>query len=349
MTATSETLDPVTPPPTRAPRWREQLRAAIRDPDELITRLGLPDTLRDSARRAAQGFDLVVPEPFLARMRPGDLTDPLLRQVLPLAAECDAPPPGYGADPVGERAATTTAGLLQKYPARALLVVAGVCAIGCRYCFRRHYPYDDGPGSLAGFADPLREIAANSGLEEIILSGGDPLMRSDEWLAQLVAQLDAVPHLRRLRIHTRLPIVLPDRVDDSLLGWLTATRLSPLVVVHANHPAELDASCGESLVRLVKAGVPVLNQSVLLRGVNDDAAVLTELSKRLLDLRVMPYYLHQLDPVAGAAHFEVPVERGLEIVAELRRRLPGFGVPRYVREVIGEPHKVEIPGFGPAR
>lgn len=322
--------------------WREQLRQAVRDPDRLMDLLELPDALRPAARCAARLFPLVVPHAFLARMRIGDANDPLLRQVLPIGDEDAVPKAGFTADPLGEADAVRAAGMLQKYHGRALLIVAGVCAVACRYCFRRHFPYDESPSSLSQWQPALAEIEQSPDIEEVILSGGDPLMRSDEWLAELVARIEEIPHVRRLRIHTRLPIVIPDRVDDALLQWLSATRLAPTVVVHANHGAEIDADCGAALLRLVKSGVPVLNQTVLLRGVNDDADVLAELSKLLLDVRVMPYYLHQLDPVVGAAHFEVPVSRGLELVAELRTRLPGFGVPRYVREVVGAAHKVEF-------
>ncbi len=322
--------------------WRAQLRTAVRDADELIDLLGLPDRLRPAARRAARAFPLIVPHAFIARMRKGDPDDPLLRQVLPLAAECEPPGPGFVPDPVGDQAARTTPGLLRKYRGRALLMTARVCAVGCRYCFRQHYPYDEEPSGFEQLRPAIDAIASATDLEEVILSGGDPLVRSDEWLSQLVAQLDAIPHLRRLRLHTRLPIVIPDRVEDSLLQWLKTTRLAPVVVVHANHPAEIDDACGAALLRLVGAGIPVLNQAVLLRGVNDDAETLTALSKRLLDARVLPYYLHQLDPVAGAAHFEVAVERGRALIAALRERLPGYGVPRYVREVAGAAHKVDL-------
>lgn len=322
--------------------WREQLRQAVRDPDRLIDLLELPDELRGPARRASGLFPLLVPHSFLARMRIGDANDPLLRQVLPIEHEAEGAKAGFSVDPVGEADAVRAAGLLQKYHGRALLIVAGICAVACRYCFRRHFPYDESPSSLSQWQPALTEIEQSPDIEEVILSGGDPLMRSDEWLAELVARIEEIPHVRRLRIHTRLPIVVPDRVEDALLGWLSATRLAPTVVVHANHAAEIDADCGAALLRLVKSGVPVLNQTVLLRGVNDDVDVLAELSRVLLDVRVMPYYLHQLDPVVGAAHFEVPVARGLELVAELRKQLPGFGVPRYVREVVGAAHKVEF-------
>lgn len=307
-----------------------------------MDRLGLPEECRAGARRAAEAFSLVVPEAYLARIRPGDPADPLLRQVLPIEAECAPGGPGFRLDPVGDLDAVRAPGVLQKYEGRALLMVARTCAVACRYCFRRHFPYSENPGGFEQWEPALETIAQSSDLEEVILSGGDPLMQSDEWLAALVERLEAIPHLRRLRLHTRLPIVIPDRVCDALLGWLGGTRLAPTVVVHANHPAELDKACGDALLRLVQSGIPVLNQAVLLKGVNDDLDSLLELSKRLLDLRVMPYYLHQLDPVAGAAHFEVPVERGLELIAEMRTRLPGFGVPRYVREVAGVAHKVEL-------
>ncbi|MFN3243325.1 MAG: EF-P beta-lysylation protein EpmB [Planctomycetota bacterium] len=337
----------IRPDPNAEPRpergsWRDQLRRAIRDPDALLERLGLPDSLREGARRAAAQFPLVVPEAFVARMRHGDPHDQLLAQVLPIASELADAGSGYVTDPCGEGEAVKAPGLLQKYHGRALLIVAGVCAIACRYCFRRHFPYEDSPAGLAQWQPALDEIRRSEDLEEVILSGGDPLMRPDRWLAELVGQLETIPHVRRLRIHTRLPIVIPDRIDDALLGWLGTTRLAPTVVVHSNHPAEIDASCGDALLRLVRCGVPVLNQTVLLHGINDDADTLAELSRRLLDVRTMPYYLHQLDPVAGAQHFEVPVERGQQLIAELRRRLPGFGVPRYVREVVGEAHKVEF-------
>ncbi|MFK7739962.1 MAG: EF-P beta-lysylation protein EpmB [Planctomycetota bacterium] len=334
--------NPAAPERRKSASWRDQLRGAIRDADALIDRLELPGGLREGARAAAKLFPLVAPESFVARMRSGDPEDPLLRQVLPLGAEAAEPAEGFGPDPCGEDDAVRAPGLLQKYRGRALLIVVGTCAVSCRYCFRRHFPYEDSPAGFSQWEPALGVIAADPSIEEIILSGGDPLMRSDSWLAQLVERLEAIPHVRRLRIHTRLPIVIPDRVDDALLSWLATTRLAPTVVVHSNHAAEIDSACGDALLRMVRAGVPVLNQTVLLRGINDCADVLADLSRRLLDVRVMPYYLHQLDPVAGAGHFEVLPERGLEIVAELRRQLPGFGVPRYVREVAGEAHKVEL-------
>jgi EF-P beta-lysylation protein EpmB len=235
-------------------------------------------------------------------------------------------------------------GLLQKYAGRALMVATGACAVHCRYCFRRHFPYDEVPKGFAAWEPALEQLAADESIHEVILSGGDPLTLVDSRLAILVEQLAAIPHLRRLRVHSRLPIVIPERVNDELLAWLRGTRLAPVMVVHANHPREIDRDVELALGRLIDAGVPVLNQAVLLQGVNNSADVLTELCERLIDLRVMPYYLHQLDRVAGAAHFEVPESEGLQIMAELRRRLPGYGVPRYVRERAGDEHKWVLHG-----
>lgn len=322
--------------------WRRSLGDAVRSTDELCDLLDLPADYREQARRSAAAFPIVVPRSYLRRVERGNPNDPLLRQVLPIADELDSAP-GFHIDPVGDLHAEKAPGLLQKYSGRALFVLTGVCAIHCRYCFRRHFPYDEGPSGFDAWQPAFEAIAADPTIEEAILSGGDPLTRTDAWLARFVRQLETIPHLRRLRIHTRLPIVLPDRVDDDLLGWLEKTRLTPIVVVHANHPNELDAECADSLRRLARTNSVLLNQSVLLRGVNDSAPILAELSRRLLDCRVTPYYLHQLDRVHGAAHFEVPEPEGRAIVAELRRILPGYAVPRYVREMEGADSKVDIP------
>ena len=318
--------------------WQQELKLAVRDAAQLIAALGLPATLIEPARQAARDFPLFAPRSYIARMHKCDPADPLLRQVLPLAAERDQPP-DFSADPVGDAAAKTTAGLLQKYSGRALLVTTGACAVHCRYCFRRHYPYSEGPRSIDEWQPAIDQLAADPSIDEVLLSGGDPLTLVDEQLAELAHRLAKIPHLRRLRIHTRLPIVIPQRVTGELLAWLRGTRLAPIMVVHANHPQEIDAATAAALTRLIEAGSPVLNQSVLLRGVNDNAQALVELSRRLIDLRVMPYYLHQLDRVQGAAHFEVPISRGLELIDQMRRTLPGYAVPRYVQEIAGEAHK----------
>jgi len=318
--------------------WRTELKRAVRDPAQLLAALELPLSLLPGAKAAAEQFPLFAPWGYIGRMTPGRLDDPLLRQVLPLREELDALP-GFERDAVGDGAALKSAGLLQKYESRALLVTTGACAVHCRYCFRRHYPYSTAPRSVDDWEPALDLLRADESLDEVLLSGGDPLTLVDSTLAELAERLAAIPHLKRLRIHTRLPIMIPERVNDELLGWLRGTRLTPIMVVHANHAQEIDAAVALSLARLIDGGVPVLNQAVLLRGVNDSAAALVELSRRLVDLRVMPYYLHQLDRVAGAAHFEVPVSRGLELIAAMREQLPGYAVPRYVQEVAGERHK----------
>jgi len=317
------------------------MKRAIRDPAELCSALELPEPLVARAVAAARHFGLFAPHEFVAKIERGNPNDPLLRQVLPLGEELHEAA-GFSADPVGDLAATRGPGLLHKYRGRVLLIVTGACPVHCRYCFRRHFPYSEGPRSLSGFAPALEEIAGDNSIEEVIFSGGDPLTVVDARLRALAELLAEIPHVRRLRIHTRMPIMIPQRVTAELRTWLSGTRLAPIVVVHANHPREIDVAVADSLVQLADAGVTLLNQSVLLRGVNDDADTLSALSRRLFDARVLPYYLHQLDRVLGAAHFEVPEEEAGALVAAMRRRLPGYLLPRYVREEAGEPHKTVI-------
>lgn len=325
--------------PPRA-TWQQVLKDAVREPAELCRLLGLSG-YEAAAERAAASFPLFVPRGFIARMRPGDPRDPLLRQVLPVEQELDAPP-GFSHDAVADGPATLVPGLLQKYATRALIVATGACAVHCRYCFRRAFPYAQSPRSPAAWQPALDRLADDDSLREVILSGGDPLTLVDAHLAELAERLAAIGHLSRLRVHTRLPIMIPERVTDELLAWLTGTRLTPILVVHANHPAEIDDHVAVALSRLADAGIPLLNQAVLLRGVNDDVETLASLSERLVDLRVMPYYLHQLDRVLGAAHFEVREAVGQQLIDQLRCRLPGYAVPRYVREVAGAASKVPL-------
>ena len=329
---------PGSPVEARNGGWQEAVRTAVRDGADLCRRLQLPPQYGAAATRAAGAFPVFAPLSFVAKMRPGDPHDPLLRQVLPLDEELQETA-GYGEDPVGDRLAARQPGVLQKYNGRALLITTGACAVHCRYCFRRHFPYDAVQRSPREWAAVFAQLATDGSLEEVILSGGDPWMLPDSRLADVARQLAEIPHLRRLRIHTRLPIMIPQRVTPDLLGWLRGTRLTPLVVVHANHPRELDESVAEALDRLADAGIPLLNQAVLLRGVNDRLETLLELSRRLLDVRVMPYYLHQLDKVAGAAHFAVAQDRGRQLVEQMREQLPGYAVPRYVQELPGAPSK----------
>ncbi len=323
------------------------MKRAIRSAEVLCQRLELPAEFNRRVAEAAPGnpFPVFVPLEFLSRMRPGDCRDPLLRQVLPLPEEGDTAA-GFSTDPVGELqgspAASLSVGLLRKYHGRALLVASGACGVHCRYCFRRHFPYDTVPHGDAAWDQPLAMLSDDPTLDEVILSGGDPLVLTDPALENLIRRVAEVPHVRRLRIHSRLPIVIPQRITERLLDLLRGTRLSTWMVVHANHPTELDAATLAALGRLVDRGIPVLNQAVLLRGVNDQLAALEQLCRTLVDHRVQPYYLHQLDRVAGAAHYEVPVARGRQLVAELRTRLPGYAVPTYVVEQAGEPSKTPL-------
>jgi len=356
-------------------RWQDLWREAVTDPRELLAVLDLqafadtllPPSMRPSApdrspsaakamdgrERPATamdgqerpkfdtGFPLRVPRGFIARMRRGDPHDPLLLQVLPQAREL-VEAPGFTRDAVGDLAALTASGVLHKYEGRALLVATGSCAVHCRYCFRRHFPYATQTAAAAGWNEALAQVQADESIAEVILSGGDPLSLATAKLAELTRALASVRHVRRLRIHTRLPVVLPERIDDEFCRWLGALPWPTTIVLHANHPREFDASVAAACARLRDSGAVLLNQAVLLRGVNDDVSVLADLSEHLFDCGVLPYYLHQLDRVAGAAHFEVDDTRARELLDELQVRLPGYLVPRLVREVAGARGKTPL-------
>ncbi len=319
----------------QAPTWQAELALAITDPAELLAALDLGEEWLSAARAAARLFPLRVPRSYVARMRRGDPHDPLLRQVLPLDLEFESVE-SYTADPVGDRAALYPGGVLRKYRGRALLIATGACAVHCRYCFRRHFPYGEANASVDSFAQALAHIAADATIREVILSGGDPLTLSDRRLRAFTDALARIAHVRRLRIHTRLPIVLPARVDAGLLAWLASVRRPVVMVVHANHANEIDFVVERALRELRGIGITLLNQSVLLRGVNDSGRSLADLSEALFAAGVLPYYLHLLDRVQGAAHFEVSMARARAIMARLRERLPGYLVPRLVRERPGD-------------
>ena len=325
-----------------ATSWQRDLAEVVTDPRELIAALGLPATMADAAVRAGGKFSLRVTRSFIARMRHGDPDDPLLRQVMPLGDEL-IETPGFTADPLEEAAARRAPQLLHKYRGRALLITTEACAVHCRYCFRREFPYSV-PEARTGarWSGSLEVIAQDPGIEEVILSGGDPLSLSDARLAQLTDALASIAHLRRIRVHTRQPIVLPTRVDAGLLAWLRGVRLPTVMVLHTNHPNEIDADVRGACADLRSAGVTLLNQSVLLRGVNDDADTLEALSVALMDAGVLPYYLHLPDRVRGTAHFDVDERAATGLIDELTRRLSGYLVPRLVREVAGAPSKTAI-------
>ncbi|WBX93463.1 EF-P beta-lysylation protein EpmB [Pseudoxanthomonas mexicana] len=335
ITAAPEPRQPAALVPVR---WQQALREAVRDPRELLDLLGLDRLAPRLSDEAMVQFPLRVPRGFVARMRHGDPSDPLLRQVLPLDDEM-RPMPGFGLDAVGDGAAKTAPGVLQKYRGRALLVATGSCAIHCRYCFRRHFPYAEETAARDGWRDAVDLIRQDASIEEVLLSGGDPLSLSNGKLAELTGALAVIPHLRRLRIHSRLPIVVPERVDDGLLDWLSTLPWPVTLVVHANHANEFDGTVDAALGRLRAAGVHLLNQAVLLRGVNDSVDALGALSERGFAAGVLPYYLHQLDRVAGVAHFEVDDARARALHAGLAARLSGYLVPRLVREIPGDTGK----------
>lgn len=346
ITASSHTRqqDPDTPGFTQAPepsRWQRELSEAISSPEELLQTLGLDRSLLPAANKAAANFRLRVPRGYVARMRAGDPSDPLLRQVLPVERELDEMP-DFTSDPLGEHAALRAPGLLQKYRGRALMITTSACAVHCRYCFRREFPYSEQTADSPRWRAALSEIGRDPSVEEVILSGGDPLSLSDARLKSLTDALATIAHVRRLRLHTRQPVVLPSRVDEGLLGWLKTVRIPTVFVLHVNHPNEIDAHVRAACEKLRVSGVTLLNQSVLLRGVNDDVEVLAELSCRLFDTGVLPYYLHVLDHVRGAAHFEVPEEEARAIAGQLAARLSGYLVPRLVREIYGAPAKVTL-------
>ncbi|MCC9643104.1 EF-P beta-lysylation protein EpmB [Rhodopirellula sp. JC740] len=328
--------------PEKEAHWRHSMKRAIRSSSELRRHLNLPaNDAENSIESDDHGFPVFVPLEFAARMKPGDPTDPLLRQVLPLPQE-GVSVDGFSDDPVGDLNAAVAPGLLHKYHGRALAITTGACGIHCRYCFRREFPYGQNTSRGNNLDAAIDYLSRNDSIEEVLLSGGDPLTLTDEVLDRLLTRLEAISHVKRLRWHTRMPIVIPSRVTMDWIDRMKRSRLTSWVVVHCNHANELDAITGDALMSLVDAGIPVLNQAVLLKDINDDADALEALSRRLIDLRVMPYYLHRLDRVRGAAHFEVDDDRGRELIRQLESRLPGFAVPRFVCEQAGEASKTRL-------
>jgi EF-P beta-lysylation protein EpmB len=321
--------------------WQQALAHAIRDPAVLLDKLSLPATLLPAAKVAAQQFPLRVPLSYLERIEPGNPNDPLLRQVLPMQAETINQSDGV-LDPVGDMQAMAAPGVLHKYRGRALLVTTGACAIHCRYCFRRHFPYNESNPLAVHWPKTLEYLQQDTTISEIILSGGDPLSMNDTRLARLISDLEQVEHLQTLRIHSRLPVVLPERVTRGLCTSLNLTRFKTVMVLHSNHPNEIDTAVVEAANRLRQSGAILLNQSVLLKGVNDRVDTLESLSRQLFAADVLPYYLHQFDPVRGAMHFAVEEQLGRSLIRQLQDRLPGYLVPRYVREIAGFESKIPL-------
>lgn len=325
------------------PSWPTAMKRAYRQLSELLVDLGLDKSAvkAGSLENIPQDFPLFVPREWARKIRYNDPLDPLLRQVLITEAEY-LEVPGFEKDPVGDLASQTNPGLLHKYHGRALLITTGACAIHCRYCFRRHFPYQDAPKSIEAWNPSLQALREDDSIQEVLLSGGDPLTLVDSRLAELIQNLEAIPHIQRLRIHSRMPTVIPQRVTDDFCDLLRSTRLGVWFVLHINHAQELDSPTCQAIRKLRQTGAVLLNQAVLLRGVNDSVEALEELCQRLVNEQVIPYYLHQLDRVAGGAHFEVPKAEGLELIEKLRQRLPGYAMPRYVQEIAGQASKTPL-------
>lgn len=321
------------------PRWQDALAGASPDAEALAADAGLRGAAGQGSRAAHAAFPLRVPAGYLALADPGDPDDPILKQVLPHPDELRSVP-GFTADAVGDLDHHPAPGLVHKYAGRALLVLTGACAVNCRFCFRRAYPYDELRAD--GLGPALDALEADPSVQEVILSGGDPLTLPDAALFRILDRLEAMPHLRRLRIHSRMPVVLPERITPELVGRLGSGRLSPWIVTHFNHPRELREEATSACRRLIEAGIPVLNQAVLLRGVNDDEDTLVTLFEGLVNEGIQPYYLHQLDRVTGTAHFEVPEARGRALYAGIQARLSGIALPRWVRDVPGAASKLPL-------
>jgi EF-P beta-lysylation protein EpmB len=323
--------------------WQNQLRNTITAAPQLLGMLGLSAQEVGFSERACADFPLKVPLAFVGRMQAGDPMDPLLLQVLATQHELQLTP-GYHNDPVGETGgANPHRGVIHKYHGRALLIVSGSCAVNCRYCFRRHFPYTENQNSRQQWQEALQYISTDQSIAEVILSGGDPLVVTDRQLHELISSIAAIPHVRRLRIHSRLPVVIPDRITESLLNAISHPRLQTVMVVHCNHPNEIDDSVTRAMAAMRKRGITLLNQAVLLAGVNDNAPALIELSEKLFAAGVLPYYLHLLDKVQGAAHFDTPEHRASELLREITSQLPGYLVPKLAREIAGETSKIVVP------
>ncbi|MEH6548725.1 MAG: EF-P beta-lysylation protein EpmB [Pseudomonadales bacterium] len=317
--------------------WQNVLANGIRTPQALLDYVGLGDYTDLLCEAAHQEFAVRIPRPFADKIERGKPDDPLLLQALPLVTEM-LEQPGFNKDPLAEQGSSPVPGILHKYHGRALLIVTGACAIHCRYCFRRHFPYNE-HSKPQRWHEALEYIRQTESLNEIILSGGDPLSLGDKQLADLTRELAAIPHLKRLRIHTRLPLMIPQRVTDELIAWLSQSRLQATLVLHCNHANEICPQTAQAITKLRQAGIWVLNQAVLLKGINDDIDSQCQLSEALFSAGALPYYLHLLDPVAGAAHFAVETDQAAKLYQQMLASLPGYLVPRLVREIAGEASK----------
>jgi EF-P beta-lysylation protein EpmB len=318
--------------------WKTELSHCVNSIDELLNQLGLKAEDLNATEQATIEFSIKVPQSFVQLMEYGNPNDPLLKQVLPITSELQVDN-NFSTDPVDESSFNPVPGIVHKYRNRVLMIISPNCAINCRYCFRRHFPYDENRQSKQQWLKALDYLKTKPEINEVIYSGGDPLAANDHFLRWLTAEIESIQHIKRLRIHTRLPVVIPSRVDDQLLSWLGNTKLKSTLVLHINHANEIDESLRQGVDRLKKSGITVLNQSVLLKGINDNSDQLISLSEKLFDAGIMPYYLHILDPVQGASHFDVSMDRAVEIFCQIQTELPGFLVPKLVQERAGERSK----------
>jgi L-lysine 2,3-aminomutase len=334
------TIIPVSSANCQVNSWKSQLKSAFGTAKSLLDYLQIGSNESAKIIDNMPDFRVRVPKAFADKMAIGDINDPLLMQVLSTQQE-KISIQGYTSDPLLEQQ-NQRPGLLHKYHDRVLLLLTGSCAVNCRYCFRRHFPYQTAKSEQNNLQANLQYIAGNQAIKEVILSGGDPLLTSDSQLQELVSQLESINHLKHLRIHTRLPIVLPDRVTDRLIEIMANSRLNTTLVVHANHPNEIDDYTGKKLQQLVINGTNVFNQSVLLKGINDQSEILQALSEQMIQYQIIPYYLHLLDPVAGAAHFDCDKDLAIKIIQQMRATMPGYLVPRLAVEEPNTPCKTLI-------
>lgn len=322
------------------PQWQQELAQAISDPYQLAEILELPKSWADHHAAARELFPLRVPRFFVDLMQHKNEQDPLLLQVMPNANEF-LQHPEFITDPLQEQQSSYT-GILHKYSSRVLVILRGGCAVNCRYCFRRHFPYEQHHFGREQLTQLVALVKSDTAVNEVILSGGDPLMANDTQLSKIIDALEAIPHLKRIRIHTRLPVVIPSRLTKELCQHLARSRLQAVMVLHINHPNEISSLLNTHLNDFRRVGITLLNQSVLLKGVNDSAATLVELSERLFDAGIIPYYLHLLDKVAGASHFDIDEKKARNLLIKVRAQVAGFLVPQLVREIAGEPNKTPI-------
>lgn len=317
------------------PSWQELVKFSIRDISTLLSHLELPQQTHFS------DFPILVPRPYLSRIEKGNLNDPLLLQVLSSVSET-IQTNGYSKQPLNEDAFSPVSGLIQKYKGRVLIISSVKCAINCRYCFRRHFPYENVQLKDHQWDEIFNRINRDKSIKEVIFSGGDPLMMTDKSLSRIVSKIEAVEHVTTLRLHTRMPMVIPQRINQQLLDWVTSTRLKVVLVNHINHEREIDPQVHQAMKNLRQAGVTLLNQSVLLKGVNDTVGGLVALSEKLFSVGILPYYIHMLDPVSGAAHFNVKQKKAVAIIEKIKKQLPGYLVPKLVREVPGKKSKIAL-------